>query len=75
MEMKKKVTKKKKPTKQKIDIVIESLVNLEQRTKELINRIEQLERIMCNYPKYPEPKYWPNIPYKNNDKAWGCWWK
>ena len=43
--MKKKTTKKKKPIKQKIDIVIDSLVNLEQRVKELVKRIEELEKL------------------------------
>lgn len=68
--MAKKVTKKKKPVKQKIDVVLESLLNLEQRTKELINRVERLESIQSNYPKYPEPKYWPNIPYRCDGANW-----
>lgn len=74
--MKKKITKKKKPAKQKIDVVIESLVNLEQRTKELINRIEQLERIVCRIYDSPKTKdqnkYWPNTnpPYKYNGIMW-----
>lgn len=66
--MKKKTTKKKKPVKQKIDVVLESLLNLERRTKELINRVEQLESIVCLYAKLPkdnEPKYWPNVPHKD----------
>ena len=49
--MKKKTTKKKKPVKQKIDVVLESLLNLEQRIKELIKRMERLESI-----QYPEPE-------------------
>lgn len=64
--MKKKASKKKKPVKQKIDVVLESLLNLEQKMRELINRVEQLERIICNSYNYPkskdETKYWPNIP-------------
>lgn len=64
--MKKKKVQKKKPVKQKIDVVLESLLNLERRMKELINRVEQLERIICNTYNYPKPKdetkYWPNIP-------------
>lgn len=56
--MKKKVPKKKKPTKQKIDVVIESLVNLEQRVKELIKTVNQLDRSKY-YNVYPDPKHWP----------------
>jgi len=74
--MKKKITKKKKPTKQKIDVVLESLFNLEQKIKELINRVEQLERIVCNTYNYPKPKdetkYWPNTnpPFKYEGIMW-----
>lgn len=56
--MKKKVLKKKKPTKQKIDVVIESLVNLEQRVKELIKTVNQLDHSKY-YKVYPDPKHWP----------------
>ena len=38
--------KKKKKTKPKIDVVIESLVHLEQRVKELIEKVENLEKQM-----------------------------
>lgn len=75
--MKKKTSKKKKPTKQKIDVVLESLLNLEQKMKELINRVEQLERIVCNTYNYPKPKdktkYWPVIP-RYDSVTWndGC---
>ena len=59
--MKKKITKKKKPVKQKIDVVIESLVHLEQRVKELINKVKDLETQKYYHPKNAEPKkYWPN---------------
>ena len=58
--MKKKIVKKKKPVKQKIDVVIESLVNLEQRTKELIDKVKDLETQRYYHPKNAEPKqYWP----------------
>ena len=40
--MKKKTVKKKKPTKQKIDVVLESLLNLETQVKKLIVQIDQL---------------------------------
>ena len=62
--------KKKKPVKQKIDVVLESLLNIEQKMRELINRIERLESIQSNYPKYTEPKYWPNIPYRYDGVTW-----
>ena len=59
--MKKKITKKKKPAKSKIDVVIESLVNLEQRTKELIDKVKDLEKQKYYHPYNAEPKkYWPN---------------
>jgi hypothetical protein len=63
--MKKKTTKKKKPVKQKIDAILESLLNLEQRTKELIKRVEELERLTFSLyykDKKDNNKYWPNIP-------------
>lgn len=71
--MKKKVLKKKKPTKQKIDIVIESLVNLEQRVKELVKRIEELEKLsFATYYKHDKKQYWPNTnpPYKYDGIMW-----
>ena len=71
--MKKKTTKKKKPTKQKIDIVIESLVNLEQRVKELVKRIEELEKLpFADYYKHDNKKYWPNTnpPFKYEGIMW-----
>jgi hypothetical protein len=59
--MKKKITKKKKPAKQKIDVVIESLVHLEQRVKELIGKVESLHTQRYYHPQNAEPKkYWPN---------------
>ncbi len=59
--MKKKTIKKKKPAKQKIDVVIESLVHLEQRVKELIDRVESLHKQVYYHPQNAEPKkYWPN---------------
>jgi hypothetical protein len=66
--MKKKVSKKKKPVKQKIDVVIESLVNLEQRVKELIKEVNQLKNkdyypTLAPMPTNPQPKYWPNTKW------------
>jgi len=59
--MKKKVSKKKKPAKQKIDVVLESLVNLERKIKELIDRVESLHTQRYYHPQNAEPKkYWPN---------------
>jgi hypothetical protein len=73
--MKKKTTKKKKQTKQKIDVVLESLLNLEQKVKELIKKVEQLQYSQPYYPKdnnEPEKKYWPNTepPFKYKDIMW-----
>lgn len=62
--MKKKVSKKKKPVKSKIDVVIESLVNLEQRTKELIDKVKDLHTQRYYHPQNAEPKkYWPNVKW------------
>lgn len=63
--------KKKKPVKQKIDVVLESLLNLERRMKELISKVDRLENIQPTYNnnKYPEPKYWPNLPHRD-DVTW-----
>lgn len=71
--MKKKTVKKKKPTKQKIDIVIESLVHLERKVKELVDKVESLQRQLYYHPKNAEPKkYWPNTnpPYKYDGVMW-----
>ena len=62
--MKKKVSKKKKPVKQKIDVVIESLVNLVQKMKKLIDKVESLHTQRYYHPQNVEPKkYWPNIKW------------
>ena len=68
--MKKKIIKKKKPVKQKIDVVIESLVHLEQRVKQLINEIQELKNqqqtptYSVQMPEANSPlKYWPNTKW------------
>lgn len=71
--MKKKTLKKKKPTKQKIDVVLESLLNLEQKVKELIDRVESLHTQVYYHPEKAVPKkYWPNTnpPYKYDGVMW-----
>lgn len=69
--MKKKTTKKKKPVKQKIDVVLESLLNLEQRVKELIDKVKDLETQRYYHPYNAEPKkYWPNDFYRYDDVTW-----
>jgi len=62
--MKKKTSKKKKPIKQKIDVVLESLLNLERKMKELIAHIEQLRYSQSRFKdvEIDTNKYWPNIP-------------
>lgn len=62
--MKKKISKKKKPYKQKIDVVLESLLNLERRMKELISHVEQLRYSQSRFKdvEIDPNKYWPNIP-------------
>lgn len=71
--MKKKIAKKKKSVKSKIDIVIESLVHLEQKVKELIKEIKNLkdkEHRKDYSLENPEPKFWPSLPYKHGDITW-----
>jgi hypothetical protein len=60
--MKKKKIKSKRK-KQKIDVVIESLVNLEQKVKELIQKIEKLQ---YSQPYYPNP----NLPAPQSPPKW-----
>ena len=60
--MKKKKIKS-KPKKQKIDVVLESLVNLEQKVKELIKKVEQLQ---YSQPYYPNP----NLPAPQSPPKW-----
>jgi len=71
MKKKKKITKPKR--KQKIDVVLESLLNLETVVKELIKKIETLQRTQSYNSQYlpkdnnePLKKYWPNTepPFK-----------
>jgi len=70
-----KITTKTKPKKQKIDVVLESLLNLEQKIKELTKKVEQLQYSQPYYPKdvnEPAKKYWPNTepPFKYKDIMW-----
>lgn len=68
---KKKSSKKKKPAKQKIDVVIESLAHLEQRVKELIQKVKDLETQRYYHPYNAEPKkYYPNDPYRYDGVTW-----
>lgn len=70
--MKKKTKKKSaKKAKPKIDVVIESLVHLEQRVKELITKVDLLYTQKYYHPHGSEPKkYWPiNYP-KYKDVTW-----
>ena len=70
--MKKK--KKQIKRKQKIDVVLESLLNLERVVKELVKRVEGLQYSQPHYPKDDESqkKYWPNTepPFKYKDIMW-----
>ena len=60
MKKKKKMTKTKR--KQKIDVVLESLLNLERKVKELIDRVESLHTQVYYHPEKAVPKkYWPNV--------------
>lgn len=59
MKKKKKIIKPKRQ--QKIDVVLESLLNLEKQVKELIKRVENLQYSQPYYhpPQQDPPKYWP----------------
>ena len=68
----KKKTNSKKKSKQKIDIVLESLLNLEQKVKELIDKVDQLYTQRYYHPQDAEPKkYWPVDYPKYKDVTWG----
>lgn len=63
---KRKTAKKSKP---KIDVVLESLLNLETVVRELIKKVEQLQYSRPYYPpeKQDTQKYWPQpIEYKDS---------
>jgi hypothetical protein len=67
----KKKTKKSKQKKPKIDVVLESLLNLEQRMKELITKVDLLYTQRYYYPRGSEPKkYWPVDYLKYKDVTW-----
>jgi hypothetical protein len=72
--MKKKTKRKSsKKSKPKIDVVIESLVHLEQRMKELIIKVDSLYTQKYYHPQNAEPKkYWPNTepPFKYKNIQW-----
>ena len=72
--MKKKKKKMTKPKRQqKIDVVIESLVHLEQSVKELIEEVNQLKNKNHHYyPPKDDNKYWPNTepPFKYKGIMW-----
>jgi hypothetical protein len=62
---------KTKPKKQKIDVVLESLLNLEQRMKELITKVDLLYTQRYYFPQNSEPKkYWPVDYPKYKDVTW-----
>ena len=59
-------------------MVLESLLNLEQRVKELIKEVENLKNQdfhryyppLAPMPTNPEPKYWPVLPHKHDGVMW-----
>ena len=72
---KKKKRKSTKKSKQKIDVVLASLLNLETVVRELVKKVEQLQYSQPYYPKdvnEPKKKYWPNTepPFKYKDIMW-----
>lgn len=71
---KKKKIKTQGRKKPKIDVVLESLLNLETVVRELIKKVEQLQYSRPYYPpeKQDTQKYWPNTepPFKYKDIMW-----
>jgi hypothetical protein len=70
----KKKNKNSTKRKQKIDVVLESLLNLERVVKELIKKVETLQYSQPYYPKdnnEPKKKYWPVDYPKYKDVTWG----
>lgn len=68
-----KTRKPKKKSKPKIDVVLESLLNLELQVKELIKKIDQLQYSKPYFPEYPDhppPKTWPISIPKYKDSTW-----
>lgn len=70
----KKKTKRKvaKKSKQKIDVVLESLLNLETVVRELVKKVEGLQYSQPYYPqeKQERLKYWPVDYPKYKDVTW-----
>ncbi|NBP16628.1 hypothetical protein EBU95_19930 [bacterium] len=65
--------KKKQPKhKQKIDVVLEKLSNLELQVKELVKTIQYLQYFQPYNTKdhEPKPKYWPVDYPKYKDVTW-----
>jgi hypothetical protein len=61
-----------KKSKPKIDVVLESLLNLETVVRQLIKTVEQLQYSRPYYPqeKQERPKYWPVDYPKYKDVTW-----
>jgi hypothetical protein len=70
----KKKTKKPTKRKQKIDVVLASLLNLERVVKGLVAQIEQLRYSQSRFKdtEIDSKKYWPNTepPFKYKDIMW-----
>jgi len=68
----KKKTKKSIKSKQKIDVVLEKLSNLELQVKELVKTIQYLQYFQPYHSKdnEPKPKYWPVDYPKYKDVTW-----
>jgi TPP-dependent 2-oxoacid decarboxylase len=76
MKKKKIKSKPRKKPKQKIDVVLESLLNLEKVVKELVKKIDESNNSqpvkVIDTNSYPEKRYWPNTepPFKYKDIVW-----
>lgn len=63
-------------SKQKINVILESLLNLERVVKSLVAHIEQLRYSQSRFKDYEIPvkkednKYWPQLPSDINKPSW-----
>ena len=72
MDTMKKKTKKPIKRKQKIDVILESLLNLERVVKELVAQIEQLRYSQSRFKdaEIDSKKYWPHLPPNASKPYW-----
>ena len=72
MKKKKIKSKPRKKSKQKIDVILESLLNLEKVVKELVKKIDESNNSQPVKVIDTNKRYWPNTepPFKYKDIVW-----